>query len=81
MMKATHTDFRRLALGLLVAVLLICTCSVEARVTRLVIEQKQSPAYDGKVFGGVGQYEILTGKAFGELDPKDPHNTIITDLQ
>ncbi len=49
--------------------------------TRIVIEQKQSPAFEGRVFGNIGQYEILTGKAFGELDPKDPHNTIITDIQ
>ncbi|HKQ73088.1 MAG TPA: hypothetical protein VJ810_05125, partial [Blastocatellia bacterium] len=55
--------------------------NVEARVTRIVIEQKQSPAYEGRSFGGVGQYEILVGKAYGELDPKDPHNTIVTDLQ
>lgn len=57
-----------------------CGVSVEARVTRIVIDQKQSPAYEGKSFGSVGQYEILTGRAFGELDPKDPHNTIITDI-
>ena len=55
--------------------------TVEARVTRIVIEQKQSPAYEGKVFGNVGPYEILSGKAYGELDPRDPHNTIITDIQ
>lgn len=55
--------------------------SVEARVTRIVIDQKLSPAYEGKSFGSVGQYEFLTGRAFGELDPKDPHNTIITDIQ
>ena len=42
--------------------------TVEARVTRLVIDQRQSPAYDGKSFGRVGQYEILSGRAFGELD-------------
>lgn len=65
-------------LGLL---LLLASAAVQARVTRLVIEQKESPAYDGKIFGSIGQYEILTGKAYGELDPKDPHNTIITDLQ
>jgi hypothetical protein len=53
----------------------------EARVTKIVVEQKQSPAYEGKSFGEAGQYEILSGKAYGELDPKDPHNTIITDLQ
>ncbi len=61
--------------------LIALSVSIEARVTRIVIEQKQSPAYEGKAFGSVGQYEILSGKAYGELDPKDPHNTIITDLQ
>ncbi|MBO0800201.1 MAG: hypothetical protein J2P31_15380, partial [Blastocatellia bacterium] len=55
--------------------------TAEARVTRIVIENRQSPAYEGKSFGGVGQYEILTGEAYGELDPLDPHNTIITDIQ
>ncbi len=53
----------------------------QARVTRIVIEQQQSPAYEGKAFGNAGQYEILSGKAYGELDPRDPHNTIITDIQ
>ena len=66
---------------LAIAVILVCAVTAQARVTRIVIEQKQSPAYEGKSFGGVGQYEILTGKAYGELDPRDPHNAIITDIQ
>src|SRR5262249_2634783 len=66
---------------LALTLILGCAVNVEARVTRIVIEQIQSPAYEGRAFGGVGQYEILAGKAYGELDPKDPHNTIITDLQ
>src|SRR5262249_21343392 len=66
---------------LALSLILGCAVSAEARVPRIVIEQRQSPAYEGKSFGGVGQYEILSGKAYGELDPKDPHNTIITDLQ
>jgi hypothetical protein len=61
--------------------MLTSAAPVAAGVIRIAIDQKQSPAYDGKSFGGVGQYEILTGRAFGELDPKDPHNTIITDLE
>src|SRR5262244_3105775 len=64
-----------------VAGFLVCAVTAEARVTSIVIEQRQSPAYEGKSFGAVGQYEILAGKAYGELDPKDTHNTIITDLQ
>ena len=68
---------------LVICLVLVAACriSVEARVTRIVIDRKQSPAYEGKLFGSIGQYEILTGRAFGELDPKDPHNTIITDIQ
>jgi hypothetical protein len=59
----------------------VCCVATQAEVTRIVIEQKQSPAYDGKSFGNVGRYEILTGKAYGEIDPRNPHNAIITDIQ
>jgi hypothetical protein len=45
-----------------------------------VIEHRDSPAYQGQSFGEVGRYERLTGHAYGELDPKDPLNAIITDL-
>src|SRR5262245_60594987 len=76
------------SIGLASKCMVICLASVaawattvEARVTRIVIDQRQSPAYDGKSFGSAGQYEILTGRAFGELDPLAPHNTIITDLR
>src|SRR4051812_44730220 len=53
----------------------------QAKVTRIVIEKKTSPAFDGASYGAAGQYELLTGKAYGELDPKDAHNAIITDIQ
>ena len=53
----------------------------DAKVVKIVIEKKTSPAFDGANFGDAGQYETLTGRAFGELDPKDPHNAIITDIQ
>jgi hypothetical protein len=68
-------------ISLAIVVTFVCAVTAQARVTRIVIEQKQSPAYEGKAFGNVGQYEILIGKAYGELDPKDPHNAIITDIQ
>jgi hypothetical protein len=58
-----------------------CSLTIEARVTRIVIDQRESPIADGKSFGSAGQYERLIGRAFGELDPKDSHNTIITDIQ
>jgi hypothetical protein len=52
----------------------------EARVTRFVIDEKQSPAYGGRSFGRAGPYERITGRAFGEIDPRDPRNAIINDL-
>jgi hypothetical protein len=52
----------------------------QARVTRVVVEETKSPAFDGRTFGSAGQYEVLSGHIFGVLDPKDPHNAIITDI-
>ena len=54
---------------------------LSARVVRIVVDHKESPAYRGQSFGNAGKYEILTGHAFGELDPTDPLNAIITDIQ
>ncbi|PYS18054.1 MAG: hypothetical protein DMG11_34005, partial [Acidobacteria bacterium] len=45
------------------------------------ITAKQSPTFGGYSWPGVGQYEKIVGKAFGELDPKDPKNAVIVDLQ
>ncbi|HZM86526.1 MAG TPA: hypothetical protein VFF31_08205, partial [Blastocatellia bacterium] len=53
----------------------------EARITQIVISTKTSPAFGGASFGSVGQYETLTGVAFGEVDPNDPLNAVITDIQ
>src|SRR5262245_36104606 len=53
---------------------------VEARVVRIVIDKKESPAYKGMSFGAAGPYERITGRAFGEIDPRDARNAVITDL-
>ena len=52
----------------------------EARITKIVIETR-SPAFGGASFGNVGQYEQLTGVAYGEVNPKDPLNAVITDIE
>ena len=53
----------------------------QAEVRRIVIEKRVSPAFDGRSFGTAGPYETLAGRAYGELDPNDPHNRIITDIR
>src|SRR5881394_1553687 len=68
-------------LGALVsAALLAWTPPTQARVTRIIVDMKVSPAFGGASFGTAGQYETLAGRVFGELDPNDPHNTIIQDI-
>src|SRR6266850_4193941 len=71
---------RYLSFGLIVA-LLALPSPADARVRKIVIEKKVSPAFDGASFGPAGPYETLAGRAFGELDPKDPRNALITDIK
>jgi len=52
----------------------------EARITRIEITQTESPTFGGASFGEVGTYEKLIGRAFGEVDPRDPQNRVIADI-
>ena len=61
--------------------LLIATSDAQARVTKIQIISKESPTFGGYVFKDVGAYEKIVGKAFGELDPQDPKNSVIVDIQ
>ena len=69
-------------LWVLIAPLLMPALS-KARITNIVIDpaRSQSPTFEGLSFGAVGQYEKLRGTAFGELDPSDPRNAVITDIE
>lgn len=53
--------------------------AVEARVVRLVVEQR-TPFAEGASFGQAGPYERLTGTVYFEVDPNDPLNAGIVDL-
>jgi hypothetical protein len=72
---------------LAIAVATISTVPVaEAHITKIVIDraQSESPTFEGRTFGPdgrVGPYEKLRGKAYGEVDPDDPRNAVITDLK
>ena len=67
-------------LALSVAGVLVVVPAADARVTKIQITSKQSPTFGGYSFEGVGSYERIVGKAFGELDPKDPKNAVIVDI-
>src|SRR5438067_12211162 len=59
----------------------VVTTPARAHVRKIQITAKESPTFGGYSWPGVGQYEKIVGKAFGELDPKDPKNVVIVDLQ
>jgi Alpha/beta hydrolase domain len=66
------------------ACVLIAACAAgpaQARLKKIQITTKESPTFGGYSWPGVGQYEKIVGKAFGELDPKDSKNSVIVDLQ
>jgi len=58
---------------------LVAAPVAEARVTKITI-MSTTPAFDGRVFGNAGAYEQVRGTAAGELDPQDPLNAVITDI-
>jgi len=81
-MKANVSGlYRRSFLTVVAAVALLSLAPAQARVTKIVVDTKTSPAFDGQVFGDAGQYETIAGLAYGELDPRDPLNAIITDIE
>jgi hypothetical protein len=58
---------------LLAGLLATASLSAQARVIRIEVERTDRSAD--------GSYETLRGKAFGVLNPGDPNNAIITDLE
>ena len=60
-------------------IMLLIPVLAETRVTRIEITRRE-PFADGMKFGKTGPYEKLVGTAFLEVDPTDPRNAIIQDL-
>ena len=65
--------------ALLAAAIPFAATVAHARVTKIQISSR-GPAFGGFSFPGVGPYERVIGKAFGEISPKDRHNNLIVDL-
>ena len=63
-----------------VAVAFMCSVAVgQAHVTRIeVLKVEPVPAVQAEA---VPAYERISGRFYGELDPRDPKNALITDIQ
>jgi hypothetical protein len=51
-----------------------------SRITQVQIDSVESPTFEGHSFGSGGQYERLLGHYTGELDPTDPLNAFIVNI-
>ena len=69
----------RSALFAVIAATVLSATDAEARITKVQIT-KESPTFGGYSWPGVGQYEKLYGKAFGEVNPNDKKNALIVDI-
>lgn len=70
---------KRLTCVAVASSLCIAASAVNARVVKITIDST-TPVASGAQFGSVGAYELIRGTAYGELDPTDRHNVIITDV-
>ncbi len=71
----------RTTLAMLAAVqMLFGSRPADARVFAFVVEQRRSFA-SGTSWGTVGPYERLDGTAYMEVDPRDPLNAVIVNLE
>lgn len=67
------------AATLLLFASLFLSSAADAKITRIVID-KREPFAGGYEFPVTGAYEKLVGKAYGEVDPKNPLNQGIVNL-
>ena len=59
---------------------LLFSVGADAKITKVQINVHETPTFGGFSFPGVGQYEKIVGRAFGEIDPTNPQNAVIVDL-
>jgi len=69
------------AAALLGTSLLALAPAAEARVTQMTITTVESPTFGGQSFGAAGQYERIEGTITGEVDPDNPRNAVIVDIE
>ncbi len=63
------------------ALALTLAAPVQARVTRIVIDETRPFTAPAGTPAPQFAYEMVAGRAFGELDPKHPGNAIIQDIE
>src|SRR3984893_15570936 len=66
-------------MSMVTSLLLLAPAGTRAEVTTVKITSRQD-VLNGKAFGTVGAYEMLAGKVYFAVDPNNPHDKIIADI-
>src|SRR5260370_27728350 len=82
---AMHNGFRwirvrRATFGAALIGILAIAPTANARVTQINITTVESPTFAGASFGSVGQYERIEGTITGTVDPRNPPDAVIADI-
>src|SRR5262249_60824010 len=51
-----------------------------AKVVKFEVLRTESPAFEGRMFDAVGTYDRIIARATIAVAPRDPHNSIIVDI-
>jgi hypothetical protein len=65
--------------SLTIAAFAVLGTRAEARITRIEVVRVE-PVFAGQSFGTTGAYEHVFARAYGVVDPADPRNALIQDL-
>ncbi len=68
------------SLILLSIAVMLCPLTSRAELVRFEVVKVESPYFDGRTFGVVGQYELITARATIAVNPEHALNSIIVDL-
>ena len=71
---------RRAVRTLFVTLIALAATTARAEVVRFEVIRTESPTFGGRAFGMVGQYEKLIARATMGVNPTDPHNRGIVDI-
>jgi hypothetical protein len=78
MWETNRMNVRHMMLA--VPLLVVSFGPVSAEVDRFDVLAREQPALQGRAFGDSGTVEKITARATIALDPADPHNAVIVDL-
>src|SRR5438067_66375 len=79
-LSSSRTRVANICLTLTGIAIIAFAPAANARTTQIQVLSR-GIAFGGYSFPDVGQYEVITGIASGAVDPSNPQNAVITDLQ